>query len=166
MRPLILGVCNRNLTWSDLNCKGVDGSSTSLAGEALLVINLQTIFKTGSISTFIPFEICEFTINKNNSTYFMQLICVMNNIYYDVILSQYICCDSITVTSSLISLFSASYTAPPQRTQPWWKTSNNWWRWSPRYNSPFEPKIQTRPLCLSSALMRFLLIVIFPATRL
>ena len=90
MRPLIFEVCNRNLTWPDLNCKGVDGSSTSLAGEALLVINLQTIFKTGSISTFIPFEICEFTINKNNSTYFMQLICVMNNINYDVILSQYI----------------------------------------------------------------------------
>ena len=87
-------VCNRNLTWSDLNCKGVDGSSTSFAGEALLVINLQTFFKTDSISTFIPFEICEFSINKNNSTYFMQLICVMNNIYYDVILSQYIYCET------------------------------------------------------------------------
>ena len=114
-----MGVYDRNLTWSDLNCKDVDGSSTSFAGEALLVVNLQTIFKTGSISTIIPFEICEFKINKNNSTYVMQPICVMNNIYYDVILSQYICCDSITVTSSLISLFSASYTAPPQRTQPW-----------------------------------------------
>ena len=72
------------------------------------------------------------------------------------------------LTSSLISFFSASYTAPPQRTQPWnfkiehlfqamWNCSylNKIFRWGVRLKRP--------PL---SPLMRFLLIIIFPATRL
>lgn len=76
--------------------------------------------------------------------------------------------DPNSLTSSLISLFSASYTAPPQRTQPWnltWKIVEAELNFSYPYKIFHWRGRLKRPLCVS-ALMSFLLIVIFPATRL